>query len=340
MFGTVVPKYAALDAATRDVLKHAYRSVCLHLGRISPLAKACLSNDVAVMAALIDPGRYRVRPGQSNSCFERLRCVDQLSHFAACLSILMAKLRLQDGVRDEGRLLHRAGLTAMRRVFRTADKEMRRIGFPMDDVLGHQEHLLCMERDGSNLDIADYAQPVGQCYAIAYRFAASIAGQDEAVWERVGDLIGSLTYLIDCERDLVADSRTGIFNPLLLPAAMGSKDSARESWIAELEQICTGIQGDILRGCMEQIRASVSACFCTSTSVITTLPSRLYHKSAELLKLLWRPSKPSSSTVLYCTACIPCGDGGVAVDSDECGNVCLACCFLIICCSCVSKGGC
>lgn|GEM_PF-3328755 len=338
MFGTVYPTRAALNDAAGDILRHAYRSVCLHLGQISPLAKTCLCNDAVVMAALIDPGLYDERPGHSRSCFERPRHVDRLSHFAACLSLLISKLRLQDNVRDDGRILHRAGLKAMGSTFRKAENELRRMGFPLAEVFAEQERLIHMEASSPDLEAADYAEPVARCYAIAYRFAALLSGHDQELWERVGYLIGGLTYLLDCERDVAVDLQTGAFNPLALPQAKASVASLRRSWTSELDEACTGVQGVILKGCMERVRKVASACHCSRRPTAAPLAARLIRKLIAFPKAIMRTTRPSSSTVLYCTVCVPCGDCGVAVDSDDCGSACGGCCLLICCCICLSKG--
>ena len=48
----------------------------------------------------------------------------------------------------------------------------------------------------------------------------------------------------------------------------------------------------------------------------------------------------SESVVLNATCCVPCGDGAVAVDSDECGKLACGCCCLAVCAMGACQGRC
>ena len=89
--------------------------------------------------------------------------------------------------------------------------------------------------------------------------------------------------------------------------------------LAEAEHVCaltfgpTALSATVLNRVRDRIRARTS-----QRAVVQNLRA---HGN----------SRSQKSVVLNATCCLPCGDGAVAVDSDECGKLFCGCCCFAVC---------
>jgi hypothetical protein len=165
------------------------------------------------------------------------------------------------------------------------------------------------ERWERRLDVA--SRPTGKAYGMVARHLSQLSGTmvpDEC--GQIGEQIGRLVFLADAHRDMKQDAgRT--YNPLTQPSqAVPAELSSRERQ-ALVEYVVS---------CLDRVELIVAE----QDPVIAErwLPLR-----NQLLALF---GLKTSSVILNVQCCVPCGDGFVAADSDECGECCFGCC--IICC--------
>jgi hypothetical protein len=135
--------------------------------------------------------------------------------YAAAVTVLLSEYKVAD---------HEVDSRARRWVwvrrllspsFRTARRELRQLGFPLEEsdrILGCQ---VALEAESGDLDMV--AKPTAEATALVFRHGARVAGlaaDRVEELEAIGRRFGHLIYILDAWEDFDRDKRTGAFNPL------------------------------------------------------------------------------------------------------------------------------
>ena len=159
------------------------------------------------------------------------------------------------------------------------------------------------------MDVA--AGPTGKAYGMVARHLSQLSGTmvpDEC--EQIGEQIGRLVFLADAYQDMKQDAGK-TYNPLTQP----SPTTPAELSSGDRQELV-----EYVVSCLDRVELIVAE----RDSVIAKRWSPLRNQLLALFGL------KTSSVILNVQCCVPCGDGFVAEDSDECGECCSGCC--LICC--------
>lgn len=231
LFGYIRPCQPQLRVCELEVYKGIYCGLCAGLGRsFGLLMRATLSYDAAFLAMLglalrkqppqLPRRRCTFNPMKQVCCCEPAAEID----YAADVSALMLRLKLEDNVRDPGfwrRMASRLGLWVFGGTFHRAQQRRPELARELAELAARQNEL--EERGCTCLDEA--------CEPTARMMQAVLSRMDpaqERVLSRLGYLLGRYVYLADAVDDLEKDRRTGSYNPLLKSAwvAQGAGDAA------------------------------------------------------------------------------------------------------------------
>jgi hypothetical protein len=332
MFGSLRPPRGSLPQPARSVYAAAYRETCQYLGLVSPLARIALYHDVVLMLSLVAPDRFVPHGVACVPCFHRPRRKDPLGMYSAAVSLLMAEIRLADAARDTH--LHRYGVAAwwLAGAFRRARTELRNLGFDVRRVHELVERSLKIEQDPRHCTLDEVLYPTAQAYRLVYEQAARLAHADPWLFGRIGQEIGTVTYLHDARRDIDEDRRLHLFNPFLSPTLHTTAGTALRRSIQELRELATTLTHPAL---LTAALIPVDAGPNPSRMCAIEHPAR----ATGLARLLPHPGK---SVRLNAWCLCPCGGGrgGVACNDEDCGDLSVALCLGAVCISCCCERGC
>ena len=185
----------------------------------------------------------------------------RFAQFSAAFGVLLGLIKLDDDVRDEGRLISRLvhwalsrKHTAVHRVFTSIDDRFS------DRVAELIDEHLEFERNWRQrrVSLVEYAEPTARSFGYLFSLAAQLGTrgdgrcypgghpanainemQPEEILTAIGESIGRAILTFDCARDWQHDQRRGQFNPLpgetaisaALDLACASLDEA--AWLCE-----------------------------------------------------------------------------------------------------------
>ena len=129
--------------------------------------------------------------------------------------------------------------------------------------------------------------------------------------EQIGKQIGRLVFLADAFRDMKKDAGRA-YNPLTQSSQTTSVEISSKARQELAEYVVS---------CLDRIDPILA----DQDPVMT---ERWLSLRSQLLTLF---GLKTSSMILNVQCCVPCGDGFVTADSDECGQCCLGCCCLFRC---------
>lgn len=144
--------------------------------------------------------------------------------FTAAITVVMAEIKVADHILDSRAPLWKAARRVWSRSFRRAERELRALDFPLDDLLGWvdeqnvRERRLLTERQTADPDaLLDQAiEATAEATAIAFAHGAGVAGRPDTVATlgRLGRAFGGLVYLLDALDDFEEDRKKGHFNAI------------------------------------------------------------------------------------------------------------------------------
>lgn len=211
MFGYVTPAFDALSEEDRNLFRSFYCSLCRQIGKSSEAARLSLSYDLTFLAilhsALADGEPQRL--GRHKCLLHPIKAAGEIFEndalsYAADLSVILIKAKLDDDIKDENSLKARIGNIILKdKVCGRAD-ERRTISLSL-------ERLSVIEAENDrNPDLA------ADCFAklCADIFSAPFAdsgSKDTLYW--LGYNLGRWIYLTDAVCDLEKDIKKGSYNP-------------------------------------------------------------------------------------------------------------------------------
>lgn len=253
--------------------------------------------------------------------------------FTASVSLLLAKVKLEDDIRDHHSVLARAAqwLLSRRReravdYFRTIDGDFT---VRLAGILQQQAEMEYERSPGISLE--QYSEPTAAACAYLFQLLSRLPhleGYRQAL-EAIGRSIGGGMVAFNCALDWRRDRQRGLYNPV---------KNLNEAWSA------AAFAQARLRDAIATSQSAFGASFLTA-ELLRRVHDNL-HKRARKFQDWRRAAEPAvcgqslptstESTMLYATCCVPCGGGAISCNRKECGNCCtnLSCagCAWLCCC--------
>ena len=273
------------------------------------------------------PTCCRLRNDWSNSWQANL----EAAAFANAFAILLARIKVEDDVRDSGKWLARGGNLFWSKAFRHANQYFDQID---ESLVTEIERLvdqhIDLEQQSFSGSPEDYAAPTAAAFGLVFRCFAeylSVRSKDQValrnvelsqvdLFYKIGQGIGAGILLSDCVFDFQKDRRRGEFNPikntsqLSLYQQAALKAFSQAGWDCEALAMegCWPVSGAILKYAFGRI-----ARFST---VQVEQPVRKRRSDRRLHR--WSSMRAGFCDGCDCGGCDGCDCGGC--DSCDCGG--------------------
>lgn len=191
-----------------------------------------------------------LRPDESAATCCRLRrngpglhsVDDALAMFCSSFGLLLASVKLEDDVRDDGSLPARLALWRLKSRIERAKGFFESLDPGFRERTEHciAEHLQ-RERAGSRPSLEEYAEPTADAFAYLFGLYARVlpAGRVSETWLReVGAAVGRAIICFDCAVDWERDRRRRRFNPLPDRHAVSQALLTSQRWLADVGWRC------------------------------------------------------------------------------------------------------
>lgn len=258
---------------------------------------------------------------------------EQAGRFAAALGVILAKVKLEDDLRDAKSMFERVKSNFQSRLLKQAFANAGRFFSDLDsgfeselETYGTQQSELEQARTAN---LVEYAVPTADAMGYLFGLMSRLPNmaKHNSLLREIGNSVGQAIVLNDCGLDWRFDQKRGHFNPVTTSEnADEAMKLARHSLRQAYDLLHSAIQephsvvGDILKHCTSRIEAQL----------------KLNDKP------LAETRESKHAVVLNFICCFPCGNNVVAVDSKDCdecskqcGTTCCACC----CCASFCAGG-
>ena len=245
---------------------------------------------------------------------------ERVGRYAAAFGVVLAGVKLDDDVRDSGRVAQRI----LRRKYRKQVVQARTAmaAIAGDSVSAIEEavgsHLVLEQQSAVALE--DYVGPTGQGFA---RVFSGVADREQKTLAELGACVGKAIIAWDCAVDYETDRIRGDFNPLR------SEVGVQRGFELCLLQLAT-MGWKLPEGCVSQR---------VIASVVRRVRNRMQNPIVNKIGLLerWGLVRQRGYTYAGCDGCealccITEGCGGVAEAGACCGEV-GCCCDGFICCA-------
>ena len=258
------------------------------------------------------------------------------AEFASAFGILLARIKIEDDIRDSGNLMARGSNWFWSKAFRHANQHFDRID---QNLVPEIERLVDQHVDleqqlfsGSPMD---YARPTANAFGLVFSsFAGALsdksselAGSQVDRFFEIGRSIGAGILLSDCVFDFQRDQRSKEYNPIQtvnhLPAYQlaALKSFSQAGWDCEdVSTNCNGpVSSQILNFAFSRIEQFSLPLVVTSRPKFRA-PRRLHQWS----------SLRTGDCDIPCDACCDCGGCDGCVGGDCCGSddgSSFACCY-------------
>ncbi len=301
-------QFQHLDYGVSSLVFHSFEAVFLY-------AIAC-DSEVIDLASVPKQVCCRLRAGRTLE-FASDR---QLARFCASFSLLAAETKSADALRDAPSVFASLRHRAFRSRFRSARNYFRSVdadfGPKFDGFLNRH---LALEDPRRAPSLSAFCCPTASAFAYAFALMTKVVKQPclERVLEEVGWNIGSAVLAFDCAQDWQQDRSNGQFNVVRDRIGAQSAFAYCIDHLADARDVCESAFGAsaLSAGILERVSARIKRRWCKGNSA---------QKSTQ-------GTPATKSVVLNATCCFPCGDGAVAVDSDECGKLACGGCCLAVC---------
>jgi hypothetical protein len=253
----------------------------------------------------------------------------EVARFCASFSLLAAENKSADALRDWPGLL----ASTRHRLFSSRFERAREYFQSLDSAFPSvfdgfiREHLE-FEREGLAAPLKNYCGPTASAFAYTFGLLARLARRCfKGALSEVGWNIGSAILAFDSAQDWEQDQSDGQFN--VVYDSLGAQKALEYCLdrLADAQNVCEASFG----------RAALSA------GILERVGARIAQRSS-LRRITGdqcdRRGKGAKSVVLNAVCCCPCGDGAVAVDSDEFGKLFCGCCCLAVCAMSAFNGKC
>ena len=265
------------------------------------------------------PTCCRLRNDWSNAWQANLEAAE----FANAFAILLARIKIEDDVRDSGKWLARGSSLFWSKAFRHANQYFDGVdGSLVASIERLVDEHIDLEHQPFSGSPEDYAAPTANAFGLVFRcFAEQLSAKSDEQVERsqvdlfykIGQGIGAGILLSDCVFDFQKDRRRGEFNPIKNPNQLSLYQQAalkafsQAGWDCEALAIddCWPVSGAILKYAFERI-ARFSTVLVEKPVRRLRLDRRLYRRS----------SMRAGECDIPCDACCDCG----GCDGCDCGG--------------------
>ncbi len=211
MFGYVTPAFDSLSDEDKALFKSFYCSLCRQIGKNSQAARLALSYDMAFLAILLS-ALSDVEPeclGKHKCILHPIKAADEIFEndyvkYAADLSVILIKAKLDDDIKDENSIKARIGNIILKDRICGRDTERESIANSLDSLAEIEL------RDDRNPDLA--ADSFAKLCADIFSLPSKKDGEREALYW-LGYNLGRWIYLTDAVSDLQKDIKRGSYNP-------------------------------------------------------------------------------------------------------------------------------
>jgi hypothetical protein len=255
----------------------------------------------------------------------------ELGRLCAAFSVIAAENKTADALRDAPSVAVKVRNRLFRSRFLRARSYFSSLDARFDATFdGFVTEHLALEDCSEAPSLEAFCRPTAAAFGYLFGLMTTVLRTIplERMLTRVGGNIGAAILACDCAQDWQRDQRDGTFNVV--------RDRSEAQ--------------DAIDYCLERLADARDVCASTfgptalSASILTRVGARLQSRSkrramdCELGAIKAAPAR--KSVVLNATCCVPCGDGAVAVDSDECGKFACSCCCLAVCAISACNGRC
>lgn len=223
MFGYVKVHTPSMRVREHELYRALYCGLCRAMGkRTGQLSRFTLNYDFVFLAAV------RILAGDDKLSLSRGRCIAHpvkkrqfitscpSLEYAACVSAVLMKGKLDDNIADEGavkRTLARLASPAVSQMVKRAKKcenvpitEVSRFTEEKLAALSKLERESCPSVDSTSEIFGDLTGEL---------FAAGLSGAEERICREIGRAVGRFIYVCDAVDDVIDDKKSGSYNPFL-----------------------------------------------------------------------------------------------------------------------------
>ncbi len=170
-----------------------------------------------------------------------------VGQYCAAVGLLLAGIKLDDDVRDDGSWMARWIRWGLRKPLRRAGALFRSLDSRFEDhVDGYITQHLALEKTGEAVDLDRYAQPTAEAFGYVFGLMPANYGLESQrpLFNEVGRHVGAAIIAFDCAVDWNRDRRRSRFNPLPdLPATEDALTKSRYHLARAAEGCLTAFGG-------------------------------------------------------------------------------------------------
>ena len=198
------------------------------------------------------------------------------AEFASAFAILLARIKIEDDIRDSGRWLARGGNWFWSKAFRQANQYFDNMDSRLIPEVNRlvDEHL-ALEQQRFSGSPEDYAAPTADAFGLIFKCFAGLILRERAdkmrtfrgancdniaektdLFHRIGQSIGAGILLSDCVFDFQRDRRRGEFNPIQNPRQLLAYRQASLKAFSQAGWDCEQLTADQASPISEQVIAT------------------------------------------------------------------------------------
>ncbi len=322
MLGVLKPQRNHLSQTENRRHMSAYCSLCgLLSSQFGLKSRMLVVHDIATLWWLLEaPSSKNEQKLPVGNCVRggagkvRKRGISELQKFLAAMSAYTIGVKVKDDIEDGSNWKTRIADRMYSSQFTKARTDLIEVGFDVQSL----ERILNEQSDLENENEPNFktaSTPTSQGYGLVAREIVKRCPSrfTEEQAQHLGEALGRAVYLADAIRDFSADQGTS-FNPLCIEA--GSKSPALPAALKNkvLSYVGSHLKeaGNLLSQVGEELMQSWHA---VERSLLATAGVT-----------------DEKSVTLYSSICIPCGNGAVVVEGEECGKAITGCACCVVCC--------
>ena len=322
MFGVLKPQRKLLSGSENRRHMSAYCSLCgLLSSQYGLKSRMLVVHDIATLWWLLEsPSSANEEKLPVGNCVRggagklKKRGVSELQKFLTAMSAYTIGIKVKDDITDGSIWKTRMAKWMYSDQFAKSRTDLIEVGFDVE----HLERILNAQSDLESKREKHFEAASGPT-SLAYGLVAreivkrchSRFTEDQA--QLIGQALGRTIYLADAIQDFSEDQGAS-FNPLCIETG------------PQIQTLPADLKNNVLRYIGTQLKEA----------------SNLINQAEEGLKRSWHAVERSllaaagvsdqKSITLYSSCCIPCGNGAVVVDSEECSQAITGCACCAICC--------
>ncbi|WP_339686470.1 DUF5685 family protein [Gimesia maris] len=325
MFGVLKPQRNHLSQTESRRHMSAYCSLCgLLSSQYGLKSRMLVVHDIATLWWLLETSSSKneqklpigncVRGGTGKV---RKRGISELQKFLAAMSAYTIGVKVKDDIEDGSNWKTRIADWMYSGQFTKARTDLIEVGFDVERMERILEVQTELEKEREK-DFKTASIPTSQAYGLVAREIVKRCSSHftEEQAQRIGEALGRAVYLADAIQDFSKDQGTS-FNPLCIEA--GSKSPSLPAALKNKVLTYVGSHLKETSGLINQVQDGLKQSWHAVEHSLLTAAGVTDQKSV----------------TLYSSICIPCGDGAVVVEGEECCKTITFCICGTICC-CVS----